>query len=252
MAPPDSAVNPARDGSGEMFDRIAERYDLLNRLISLGIDQRWRRRTVDALELDGSGRSVRPQGGDRKRARALDLATGTGDLALLIADRHDKASVVGLDPSSRMLEVATSKVHKAGLDGRVELVQGTAEQLPFADGVFDAVTIAFGIRNVPDRPRALSEMARVTRRDGRVAVLELSEPRSGPLGPLARFHVHTLVPWVGGLLSGSNEYRYLQQSIAEFPPPEEFASLMERSGLEVLRLEPLTFGVCHLYVARPR
>jgi demethylmenaquinone methyltransferase/2-methoxy-6-polyprenyl-1,4-benzoquinol methylase len=223
-------------GSGAMFDNIAGRYDLLNRLISFGVDQRWRRKTVAALEL-------------RAGARALDLATGTADLAVRIAVTHADATVVGLDPSSGMLDVGRTKVARAGLDGRIELVVGDAQALPFDDASFDGITIAFGIRNVPDRLKALREMARVVKPGGRVAVLELSEPRSGILGPLARFHVHHVVPFVGGLISGSREYRYLQTSIAQFPPPDQFAATMREAGLEVLRVEPLTFGVCTLYVA---
>lgn len=241
---PSEPVSPSQavvrtDGSGEMFDRIAERYDLLNRILSLGIDQRWRKLTTSALEL--------PEGG-----RVLDLATGTADLAMLVARREPTVSIVGLDPSARMLEVGRRKVGAAGLDGRIELVQGDAQELPFEDDSFDGTCIAFGIRNVPDRPRALREMARVTKPGGRVAILELSEPRKGLLGPLARFHVHTVVPWLGSLLSGAREYRYLQRSIAAFPPAEEFAGIMEAAGLEVLRVQPLTFGVAHLYVARPQ
>jgi demethylmenaquinone methyltransferase/2-methoxy-6-polyprenyl-1,4-benzoquinol methylase len=105
---------------------------------------------------------------------------------------------------------------------------------------------------VPDRPRALAEMARVTRKGGRIVILELSEPRGGILGPFARFHVHSVVPWLGGLISGSREYRYLQKSIAAFPPPEEFAAVMQAAGLDVLETRPLTFGVATLYVAEPR
>lgn len=234
--PPDDRP---REGSGAMFDRIAERYDLLNRIISLGIDQRWRRLTCAALELPEAG-------------RALDLATGTADLALLIARTHPSVSVVGVDPSEKMLEKGRHKVAAAGLDGRIELVTGDAQELAFDDASFDATCIAFGIRNVPDRLQGLREMARVTKPTGRVAILELSEPRKGLLGPVARFHVHTVVPWVGGLLSGAREYRYLQRSIAAFPPPETFAAMMDEAGLEVLRVQPLTFGVAHLYVGRPR
>jgi demethylmenaquinone methyltransferase/2-methoxy-6-polyprenyl-1,4-benzoquinol methylase len=222
-----------------MFDKIAARYDLLNRLLSLGVDQAWRQATVSELGTVGAG-------------RVLDIATGTGDLALLIATKHPLAEVVGLDPSSKMLDVAREKVGARGLADRVRLELGTAEELPYPDRHFDAVSIAFGIRNVPDRLRALREMARVSRGGGRVAILELSEPRSGLMGPVARFHVHTVVPWLGGLLSGSREYRYLQRSIAAFPPPSEFAAMMEQAGLQVLRVVPFTFGVCHLYVGEPR
>ena len=222
-----------------MFDKIADRYDLLNRILSLGIDQGWRNQAVAALNLGPS-------------ARVLDLATGTADLAILEATTHPGCRVEGLDPSQRMLEIGRQKVERAQLSDRVTLVQGTAEQLPFDAGVFDGVTIAFGIRNVPDRPRALAEMARVTRPGGRVVVLELSEPRGGILGPFARFHVHSVVPFLGGLISGSREYRYLQRSIAAFPSPSEFAAIMEGAGLSVLETRPLTFGVATLYVAEPR
>jgi demethylmenaquinone methyltransferase / 2-methoxy-6-polyprenyl-1,4-benzoquinol methylase len=237
MTEPNAAA--ARDGSGAMFDAIAHRYDLVNRVISLGIDQSWRKKTVRALELE-HGR------------RVLDIATGTADLALQIAHSYPEIEVTGLDPSTKMLEVGSRKVARAHLEQRVSLVAGSAEALPFADGYFDGVCIAFGIRNVPDRPKALREMARVTRPGGRVAILELSEPRSGVMGPLARFHIHSVVPHLGALLSGVREYRYLQKSIAAFPPASDFASSMQASGLAVLGVHSLTFGVCHLYVAEPR
>jgi demethylmenaquinone methyltransferase/2-methoxy-6-polyprenyl-1,4-benzoquinol methylase len=150
-----------------------------------------------------------------------------------------------------MLEVGRQKVTRAKLSERVELVQGDAQALPFAANTFDSVCIAFGIRNVPNRAAALREMARVTRPGGRIAILELSEPRSGLLGAFARFHIHTVVPYVGALLSGVKEYQYLQRSIAAFPPAEEFAALMQSSNLNLVALHPLTFGVCHLYVAEP-
>jgi demethylmenaquinone methyltransferase/2-methoxy-6-polyprenyl-1,4-benzoquinol methylase len=221
-----------------MFDGIAERYDLLNRIISLGIDQSWRRKTVDSLELGPAG-------------RVLDLATGTGDLAILISQRAPDCTVVGVDPSSGMLEVGVKKVAALDLEARIQLLQGDAQALDFPDDSFDGTTIAFGIRNVPDRQLALREMARVTKPSGRVAILELSEPEGGFIAPFARFHVHTVVPWVGSLLSGAKEYRYLQKSIAAFPPAQEFAASFAAAGLEVERVVPLTFGVAHLYVARP-
>jgi demethylmenaquinone methyltransferase / 2-methoxy-6-polyprenyl-1,4-benzoquinol methylase len=239
---PDSDL-PARPspraGSGEMFDAIAPRYDLLNRLLSLGIDQRWRQRLVRRLQLATD-------------ARVLDHATGTGDLAMQIARAEPSARVLAMDPSRAMLDIAREKVAAAGLAERIELRQGDAERLEgIRTGELDAVSMAFGIRNVRDRERALREMARVTRQGGRIAILELSEPNEGLLRPVARWHVHRLVPWLGGLLSGSREYRYLQQSIAAFPPPRVFCALMESSGIRVLRLERLTFGACHLYVGTP-
>ena len=229
----------AKDGSGAMFDGIAARYDLVNRVISLGVDQSWRRKTVRALRLGPSH-------------RVLDLATGTADLAIQVARAEPTVLVVGLDPSAKMLDVGRLKVQARALEGRLELVQGDAQALPFADASFDSVCIAFGIRNVPDRQRALCEMARVTRPEGRIAILELSEPRAGWLGALARFHIHRVVPYVGALLSGVKEYQYLQRSIAAFPPASDFAKLMDGANLEVLHVYPLTFGVCHLYVAKPR
>jgi demethylmenaquinone methyltransferase/2-methoxy-6-polyprenyl-1,4-benzoquinol methylase len=228
----------ALEGSGAMFDAIAERYDFVNRVISLGIDQRWRRATARALDLPAT-------------STVLDLATGTSDLAIQVVREFAGAHVVGIDPSARMLEFGRRKLSRLGLAERIELEIGNAEQLRFEDGSVDGVCIAFGIRNVPDRPRALREMARVTRRGGRVAILELSEPRGHLLGAMARFHVHTVVPWLGSLLSGAREYRYLQRSIAAFPPAEVFAEQMRDAGLTPLEVRPLTFGVCHLYVGTP-
>ncbi|MEZ4405937.1 MAG: bifunctional demethylmenaquinone methyltransferase/2-methoxy-6-polyprenyl-1,4-benzoquinol methylase UbiE [Polyangiales bacterium] len=228
----------ARMGSGQMFDAIAGRYDFLNRVLSLGIDQRWRRKAVEALRV--------PDGG-----AVADLATGTGDLAVAIARRYPTAEVRGFDPSTGMLSVGREKVTRLGLAARVRLDEGDAQAIALDDASVDGVSIAFGIRNVPDRAQALREMARVTKPGGRVVILELSEPRGGVLGPLARFHVHEVVPRVGALLSGSREYRYLQQSIAAFPPAEAFAALMRECGLSVLSVEALTFGVAHLYVAEP-
>ncbi|MBI5515649.1 MAG: bifunctional demethylmenaquinone methyltransferase/2-methoxy-6-polyprenyl-1,4-benzoquinol methylase UbiE [Deltaproteobacteria bacterium] len=218
-----------------MFDAIAPRSDLLNRLISLGIDQRWRRRTVDSLGLAPG-------------AHALDVATGTADLAILTALRCPGARVTGLDPSSGMLAVGARKVAARGLEARVTLTEGDAQALPYEPGTFDGATMAFGIRNVPDRPKALRELHRVLRPGARVAILELSEPRTGLLASLARFHIHTVVPWVGSLLSGARAYRYLQESIAAFPPPDAFTALLREAGFQDAAATPLTFGVCCLYV----
>ena len=249
-------MTAAPSGSGAMFDAIAQRYDLLNRLISLGVDKRWRARTVRAIVPAVRDTVATPRGAKlrakvaRGERRVLDLATGTGDLALAIAEALPEARVVGVDPSANMLEVFREKL--GSLTDRVEVLEGDAQALPFADASFDATTIAFGIRNVPDRARGLAEMARVTRAGGRVAVLELSEPREGLIAPFARFHVHTVVPAIGAWLSGKREYRYLARSIAAFPPAEEFAAMMEAAGLAVIEIVPMTFGTCTLYVAERR
>jgi demethylmenaquinone methyltransferase/2-methoxy-6-polyprenyl-1,4-benzoquinol methylase len=225
-------------GSGAMFDRIAARYDLVNRVLSLGLDRGWRRRTVAALEMS-------------EHARVLDVATGTGDLAIEIARARPSATVLGIDPSPGMLAIAQRKLTRRSLD-RVTLQEGDAQHLPLANCSMDAATIAFGIRNVPDRSAALRELARVVRPGGRIAVLELGEPRHGLFASAARFHTHHVVPRLGALLSGAREYAYLQRSIAAFPSAEAFAALMVEAGLEVLAITPLTFGACTLYVATPK
>lgn len=236
--PSEAVVASDNLGSGEMFDRIARRYDFLNRVLSMGIDHGWRRKTTERLALDG-----------RERAEVLDLATGTGDLAIAIARRYPNSRVRGTDPSKNMLAIGVEKVAARSLADRVTLTMGDAQAIELPDESVDAVTIAFGIRNVPDRDKALREMARVTRDGGTVAILELGEPRGGLLGPFARFHIRHVVPQLGALLSGAREYRYLQRSIAAFPEPEAFAAKMEKVGLRT-EVVPLTFGVCNLYVGR--
>ncbi|MCB9654951.1 MAG: ubiquinone/menaquinone biosynthesis methyltransferase [Deltaproteobacteria bacterium] len=227
------------DGSGAMFDAIAERYDGLNRVISLGLDQSWRRRTVRALALETG-------------QRVLDVATGTADLALMAARLHEGVSFVGVDPSTKMVEIGVEKVERAKLGGRVVLRLGDACALPAADASFDAAMMAFGIRNVADRPRALEELARVVRPGGRIAILEASEASRGILAPLARFHSRVVVPRVASLFSSRKAYEYLETSIRAFPPPEVFRGMMEDAGLQVERVDSFTFGVVSLYVAVSR
>ena len=217
------------DGGGRFFDGISERYDLLNRVMSLGLDQGWRRQLVESL-------------GDRL-TRVLDVATGTADVAIAITRAHPDAHVVGLDPSVGMLTVGVSKV----ADHSVALVQGDGCLLPFQDDSFDACCVSFGIRNFPDREAGLREMVRVVRPGGRVSILELGEPRAGLLAPLARLHLRYVAPALGALLSGAREYRYLERSVAAFPSPDEFVEIMRRCGLTEVTVCRLTFGAAHLY-----
>ena len=225
----ETPTREARGGSGAMFDAIAGRYDLLNRILSLGLDQSWRRQLVEAL--------------GPAPLRVLDVATGTGDVARAIAARYPGATVIGLDPSGGMLRAGADK-----FTGKVSAVQGDGQSLPFADDTFSSASIAFGIRNVPDRSLGLREMKRVVQPGGPVAILELGEPRGGLLAPFARFHVRHVVPTIGALLSGKREYRYLQSSVAAFPPPDEFLAQMEAAGLTQATATRLGFGAAHLYV----
>ncbi len=223
-------------GSGAMFDRIAGRYDLLNRVMTAGIDIRWRHRAIAHCQLQAG-------------MHVLDLATGTGDMAILAA-RSANVRVTGLDPSRGMLAQGERKVLAAGLQDRVHLGFGDAQAIDLPDQSVDAVTIGFGIRNVPDRPLALREIARVLKPKGRLVILEASEPQGHPLAWAARIHLRVVVPRLGAWLSGApQEYRYLQASIADFPAAPRFAELIAAAGLAVVKVEPLLFGVAHLYVA---
>ena len=224
----------AADGSGAMFDSIAPGYDRLNRLMSLGMDRGWRRRLVRALELtDDSG-------------EVIDLATGTGDVAQTIITKHPNITVVGVDPSSEMLRVAEGKLDPQ----KTRWYRGGAENLAFADDRFLGATMAFGLRNIPDRLKALQEMRRVVRPGHVVAVLELTQPRGHMFAALARFHVHHIVPRLGAMLSGPDAYAYLARSIAAFPPPGDIVELMTQAGIREARAEPLAFGSVHLFIGR--
>lgn len=223
------------DGSGLMFDQIAKRYDLLNRIISLGLDQSWRRKLVASLP---------------KQGEILDVATGTADVALSIARTYPQVSVIGLDPSVNMLNVGRDKIKHHKLLERVQLMEGDALEMPYEDRRFMGSCVAFGVRNFSDRLQGMKEMNRVTTSGGPVCVLELSEPRDGILSPFVRLHVHHIVPWMGALLSGNSEYRYLQKSVEAFPAPELFKQLMEEAGMSEVKIHRMPFGVAHLYTGR--
>ncbi len=219
-----------------MFDRIAHRYDLLNRLLSFGQDQGWRRRVLQFLP-------------PRRAMHVLDMATGTGDLAMSMVQYSPAiGEVVGLDLSGNMLEIGKRKVLRAGQSGKITLQKGDAMAIPFADESFDAVTIAFGIRNVVDCKAALSEMYRVLKPSGRVIVLEFSLPENALLRCCYLFYFRHVLPVLGGFISGNKEaYRYLNQSVEHFPYGARFVSMMRTVGFHDVQCNPLTFGVASIY-----
>jgi demethylmenaquinone methyltransferase / 2-methoxy-6-polyprenyl-1,4-benzoquinol methylase len=217
-----------------MFDRIAPRYDLLNRVLSGGIDGLWRKRAVDTL--------AAPAG-----ARVLDLCTGTADLLIEALRRAPGTRGVGLDMSIPMLARAAGKLARAGLAPRAGLVAGDAQALPVRDGAFDGALVGFGIRNLGDAAGALKEMRRVLRPAGRLVVLEFSTP-GGLVGALYRAYSRAVLPRLGGWISGDRAaYAYLPASVARFPTPSEFGALMERAGFVRVRWQPLTGGIAHVF-----
>jgi demethylmenaquinone methyltransferase/2-methoxy-6-polyprenyl-1,4-benzoquinol methylase len=217
-----------------MFDRIAPRYDLLNRLLSAGTDRRWRRAAVAFLDAP-------------PRARILDLCTGTADLLIAALGGEAGRRGTGIDLSTEMLRRGSDKLARAGLAARAALLAGDVERLPLPAGVFDGALIAFGIRNVSAPEAALREIRRVLRPGARLVVLEFSTP-PGALGALYRIYFRHVLPRVGALISGdASAYRYLPASVERFPSPAGFAALMEGAGFVRVERRSLTGGVAHLH-----
>jgi demethylmenaquinone methyltransferase/2-methoxy-6-polyprenyl-1,4-benzoquinol methylase len=233
LAAPDKT--PARIAG--MFDAIAPRYDLLNHVLSAGLDRRWRNIAVDELAL-----------GDR--ARVLDLCTGTCDLAIATVRRGRAASVIGVDFAGEMLRRGLVKLRQEGLHQTVRLVRGDAARIPLEDASCDGATIAFGIRNVAEPERALAEIARVLRPGGRLAILEFGQPRIPGIRTLYGWYFRFLLPRIGRLVSKhQSAYSYLPASVGTFPPPAEFAERLRATGFSQVRTVPLTFGIVYLFVA---
>jgi demethylmenaquinone methyltransferase/2-methoxy-6-polyprenyl-1,4-benzoquinol methylase len=216
----------------KLFNKVAERYDALNTFFSLGMDKLWRKRLSEEI-----------RGADN----VLDVATGTGEVAIETAGNLTGCRVVGADPSARMLELARKKIETTGNSERITLARCDAEHLPFRDGSFDAVTIAFGIRNTADPSRSLTEMKRVLRTGGKVGIMEFAIPRNRFFAPVYLFYFRNFLPFVGSLFGTGVEYKYLSESTSAFPQRERFVKLMEDAGFRAGKPVELMMGIVIIY-----
>lgn len=217
-----------------LFDRIAPRYDLLNHILSSGIDVLWRKKAIGFL------RRHQP-------AIILDVATGTGDLAFEAVRQLRTPQIIGIDVAPAMLDVGRSKAAKKGIRS-VRFSEGSAESLPFGNNTFDAVTVGFGVRNFSDLDKGLREMHRVLKPGAPAVILEFSRPRSFPIQQLYTLYSKTLLPALGGLISQNREaYEYLPETIREFPDGKDFVALLQSAGFHSTEYHPLTFGIATVY-----
>lgn len=221
----------------QMFDNIAPTYDVLNHRLSGDIDKRWRRKAIAQLA------PFRPQ-------KMLDIATGTGDFALLAARMLQPQQLIGADISEGMMAVGRQKVQRQGLEKIISFRREDCMQLSFADGSFDAVTAAFGIRNFKDLDTCLRELHRVLRPGGHLSIVELSAPVRPPMSWFFKIYSHTLLPLYARIVSkDKSAYRYLISSIEAFPQGEEMTQILRKAGFEQVTFRRLTFGVCTMYLA---
>jgi len=246
----------------EMFDKIAFRYDFLNRFLSGGIDIYWRRRAIRELR----DLAANVTGSDAGKAGAagagtgaigslsvLDVATGTGDMAIMLTRYLAGAHVTGIDISRGMLEVGGQKMRKLGLENRINLQLGDSEALQFADASFDAITVAFGVRNFENLEKGLREMLRVLRPGGRLVVLEFSQPHTPGVRQVYDLYLRLVAPNVGKMVSSSREaYQYLNDSVKAFPEGAAFLDILNNCGYNQARLRRLSLGICTLYIGEKR
>lgn len=226
-----------KDEVAEMFNNISPRYDFLNRFLSVGIDKSWRRKTVEAVA------KTNPQ-------RILDVATGTGDLAIALKESGAK-EIIGCDISEGMLKVGREKITAKGLDSLIHLQLGDSESLPFEDESFDAVTVAFGVRNFETPKKGLREINRVLKKNGKIYVLEFSKPKKFPVKQFYNFYFKFILPFWGRLISRDKAaYKYLPNSVKAFPHGEAFLQLLAESGFHGNSAEKLTFGIASLYIGQ--
>ena len=228
---------PKTEQVREMFDSIAPAYDFMNRAMTFGIDKLWRRRAVKMIA-------------EHAPKRILDIATGTGDLAIRLAKSLKPESVVGVDLSEQMLAIGQEKVKKEGLAGIVSLSPADCMHLPFENEIFDCVTVAYGVRNFEHLQQGYEEMHRVLRSGGVLCVIELSTPTSPLVKPFYKAYTKLIIPAVGRLVSKDvRAYSYLPESIAAVPQGENMLALMKNAGFSQCSFIPLTFGTCTIYVA---
>ena len=233
-----SNIKPQTEQVKQMFDDIAPTYDRLNHILSLSIDKIWRNRVVRAVRRLGA-------------KEILDIATGTGDLAIAMARKIEGTTICGADLSPEMLAVAKQKVAKAALSDRITLMEGNAEHLPLPDMSADAVTIAFGIRNFENKENCLRELRRVLRTDGHLVILEFSNPKNRLIGWLYRIYSHKILPWIGGLVSRNRSaYEYLPASVDSFPNPDIFSQMIESAGYKMVKRHSQSFGIAQIYIAQ--
>jgi len=217
-----------------MFDDISGRYDFLNHFLSMGIDVLWRKKLVSMLR-------------ERGPKNILDVATGTGDLAIALAGINP-AKVVGIDLSEKMIDIAREKIRSKGLDQMISLKVGDARELPFPDSSFDAVTVAFGVRNFEDLRAGLSEMNRILKPGGCMMVLEFSHPTSAPVKLLYRLYSRYAIPFFGRLISRHpGAYNYLPESVAAFPSGNDFLEILQSIGMNRCKTTTLSFGIASIY-----
>ena len=236
------SVTPYGEGSKQeqirrMFDKIAPSYDRLNHALSLGIDRRWRRTAVDALGIH------QPQ-------QILDIATGTGDFALLLAKRIKPQHIVGADISEGMMAVGREKVKEEGLQNVISFQYEDCMQLSFPDGSFDAVTSSYGVRNFQNLDKGLQEMQRVLRPGGHLLIVELTPPPSFPMKQLFWLYAHVVMPLLGRLISHDDSaYTYLPASMEAFPQPEQMEGILRKVGFTEVQWRRFTFGISTMYLA---
>ncbi len=219
----------------EMFDQIAFRYDFLNRFLSGGIDRFWRRKAIRELQ------GIHP-------GFILDVATGTGDVAIMMAKYLHPRKITGIDISEGMMAIGREKIAKLGLQGTIELLKGDSESIQFEDNRFDAVTVAFGVRNFENLEKGLHEMLRVLKPGGKLVILEFSKPRSRAFKGIYNLYMKRITPGIGKLVSRHGEaYQYLNESVRAFPEGNDLLEIIEKAGFKSTYLRRLSLGICTLY-----